>query len=189
MHELKALQNKQCKCSNSDSNIDNEVKTETIKVKRMDEMKETSVISNDFQIEDLGENLNETIENIIKDKPNVEMYDECEEESLSQELKTYLASENDSKDDNNQSKDKKRPKKVYKCKTCFKIFVTPSKLERHENIHTGKKMFQCEFCTKRFNQPNHLKDHLFRSFCTETESFKCSETKGFSKKDVLQLKR
>ena len=187
LHELKTLHCSQCKCSkNSNGNNDTKVEFETNKVEEMDEMKETSVISNDFQIEDLGETLSETIENIINDKPNDEMYDECEEESLSLELKSYLASEKDSKDHSNQLNNKTRPKKIYECKTCFKIFVTPSKLERHENIHTGKKMFQCEFCTKRFNQPNHLKDHLFRSFCTETESFKCNKTRTFSE-DVAQI--
>ena len=187
LHELKTLQSSQCSCpKNCDGNNDTKVKVETDKVERMDGTNDTSVISNDFQIEDLGENLSETIENIIKDKQNIEMYDECEEESLSQELESYMASENDSKNDSNQSNEKKKPKKIYECKTCFKIFVTPSKLERHENIHTGKKMFQCEFCIKRFNQPNHLKDHLFRSFCTETESFKCNKTRTFSE-DVAQI--
>ena len=67
LHELKTLHRSQCACQkNCGGNNDTKVKVETDKVERMDE---TSVISNDFQIEDLGENVSETIENIIKDNP------------------------------------------------------------------------------------------------------------------------
>ena len=115
LHELKTLHCSQCKCSkNSNGNNGTKVEFETNKVEEMDEMKETSVISNDFQIEDLGETLSETIENIIK--PNDEMHDECKEESLSLELKSYLASEKDSKDHSSQLNNKTRPKKIYECK-------------------------------------------------------------------------
>ena len=54
-------------------------------------------------------------------------------------------------------------KNRHECKTCFKTFPTPSKLERHENVHSGIKMFQCGSCNKRFNQAHHLKSHLSRS--------------------------
>jgi uncharacterized Zn-finger protein len=50
-------------------------------------------------------------------------------------------------------------KRRHKCQYCPKAFVTPSKLERHERIHTGSKPFGCEMCSQRFTQRCGLKVH------------------------------
>ncbi|KAJ3613226.1 hypothetical protein NHX12_019476 [Muraenolepis orangiensis] len=47
----------------------------------------------------------------------------------------------------------------HRCVMCFKCFPSPSKLRRHEMVHTGLKPFQCLLCGKRFRQAPHLKVH------------------------------
>ncbi|CAL8285349.1 unnamed protein product [Lota lota] len=47
----------------------------------------------------------------------------------------------------------------HRCLLCLKCFPSPSKLRRHEMVHTGLKPFQCLVCGKRFRQAPHLKVH------------------------------
>lgn len=47
----------------------------------------------------------------------------------------------------------------HECRHCAKRFPTPSKLARHELIHTGEKPFSCTLCHKGFTQLSHLKNH------------------------------
>jgi hypothetical protein len=49
--------------------------------------------------------------------------------------------------------------KRHRCRFCSKGFVTPSKLQRHERIHTGDKPFGCDCCSQRFTQRCGLKVH------------------------------
>eukprot|EP00079_Xenopus_tropicalis_P009132 XP_002932890.1 PREDICTED: zinc finger protein 770 [Xenopus tropicalis] len=50
-------------------------------------------------------------------------------------------------------------RKSYKCSVCTKVFLSPSKLERHYLIHAGQKPFHCFECGKSFRQDPHLKRH------------------------------
>ena len=47
----------------------------------------------------------------------------------------------------------------HECSQCLKCFPSPSKLKRHEMVHTGLKPFRCPTCGKAFRQRTHLKTH------------------------------
>lgn len=53
----------------------------------------------------------------------------------------------------------KQKTRRHACKFCPKAFVTPSKLRRHERIHTGDKPYHCNHCKQRFTQRCGLKVH------------------------------
>ena len=79
----------------------------------------------------------------------------------------------------------KAPKKQYKCKVCYKSFPSPSKLKRHERVHTGEKPFTCAVCDKGFTQKHHLQYH--ERIHTGVKLFTCAVcNKGFTRKDQLQ---
>ncbi|KAJ1103353.1 hypothetical protein NDU88_000779 [Pleurodeles waltl] len=50
-------------------------------------------------------------------------------------------------------------RRSYECGVCFKLFKSPSKLERHLLVHAGQKPFKCSLCEKTFRQLPHLKRH------------------------------
>ncbi|CAL8273622.1 unnamed protein product [Merluccius merluccius] len=47
----------------------------------------------------------------------------------------------------------------HKCLMCLKCFPSPSKLKRHEMVHTGLKPFPCLLCDRTFRQIPHLRIH------------------------------
>lgn len=49
--------------------------------------------------------------------------------------------------------------KFLNCKFCDQKFVVPSKLKRHENMHTGNKPFQCKECSYKTAYKQHLLRH------------------------------
>lgn len=65
-------------------------------------------------------------------------------------------------------KHQRSSKRQHLCALCGKRFISASKLERHERVHTGEKPFQCEECGIRFTQKGALKLHSRRhARCSE----------------------
>lgn len=50
----------------------------------------------------------------------------------------------------------------YSCETCYRGFVSPVDLRKHERIHTGDKPFTCSHCQRCFSQKGNLNTHVRR---------------------------
>ena len=57
------------------------------------------------------------------------------------------------------------------CKTCKRIFSSPTALKTHELVHSGEKPFPCGFCFKKFREKSCLKKHVKRIHPENFEEF------------------
>ena len=64
-------------------------------------------------------------------------------------------------------------KRPLNCNKCGKTFITKSKLNCDERIHSGEKPFSCSKCTKAFRVSAHLKKH--ERIHIEEKPFRCSK--------------
>ncbi|XP_061534506.1 zinc finger protein 260-like isoform X1 [Phycodurus eques] len=53
-----------------------------------------------------------------------------------------------------------RPKKIFNCPTCGRLFSRNCALRRHLVIHAGKRPFKCFICGRGFTQSGNLKTHM-----------------------------
>ena len=60
-----------------------------------------------------------------------------------------------------------------KCLYCNKLFQYPSKLRKHERIHTGEKPYKCETCGKLFTEFGNMKAH--QRIHTGAKPYSCNQ--------------
>ncbi|CAC5369775.1 KRAB [Mytilus coruscus] len=62
---------------------------------------------------------------------------------------------------------------AFKCKICFKSFVTRFVLDRHMMIHTGTKKFECKICDSTYSRKDLMERHMKRKHYAE-KVLKCN---------------
>ena len=66
-----------------------------------------------------------------------------------------------------------KPKTMFQCDICLKLFTTGNHLEVHRRIHTGERPYVCKICGQGFRQKITLKDHETTHF--SGKPFECDK--------------
>jgi len=94
-----------------------------------------------------------------EDTGDFEIATESFEQDMQAEDEQYIQAGNDALSGQQLAALKKEFQKKYSCEFCHKRFPTPSKLQRHQLVHSGEKPYLCLICLKGFTQRVHLNTH------------------------------
>jgi len=94
-----------------------------------------------------------------EDSSEYEIPSEQFEQDMQAEDEQYIQAGNDNLSGQQLAMLKKEFNKKYSCEFCHKRFPTPSKLQRHQLVHSGEKPYLCFICLKGFTQRVHLNTH------------------------------
>jgi len=94
-----------------------------------------------------------------EDSSEYEIPSEQFEQDMQAEDEQYIQAGNDALSGQQLAMLKKEFNKKYSCEFCHKRFPTPSKLQRHQLVHSGEKPYLCFICLKGFTQRVHLNTH------------------------------
>ena len=76
---------------------------------------------------------------------------------------------------------------LYKCKHCEFKGGSPSKLKRHERIHSEERPFECSVCGQKFKRKEHLDNHKFVHTNTQPPNRACVECMKINKDAAMKF--
>lgn len=120
------------------------------------------------------EKLDAPVTSVVKEEPLSPEYDdtgdvsalkvgeavEVNNPSLSESMNLEMDMEAFSENFFSMTRTRIRPKQIFKCQKCGKLFKNAQNLKVHDRKHSGIRPYGCEFCSQRFYQQSHLRCHV-----------------------------